>query len=192
MTRLAVATLALTAAVVASPVAAEDLYKGSNWSAMTSDRRASAVGDALTVIIFQSAESTNVTENKSRKGTDLSGSVHGGHLSESGGLSFGGGYTGHGEVTRSEKFLTQITLNVVAVLPNGDLVVAGQQWMNVNGERTRIGVRGRVRTADIASDNTVLSNRIADAEIDYDGHGFVSRSAKPGLLNRIFSFLGLG
>jgi flagellar L-ring protein precursor FlgH len=49
-----------------------------------------------------------------------------------------------------------------------------------------------VRSADIRADNTILSNRIADAQIDYDGRGFVSRSAKPGLINRIFSFLGLG
>jgi flagellar L-ring protein precursor FlgH len=38
----------------------------------------------------------------------------------------------------------------------------------------------------------VLSSRIADAMINYDGRGFVSRSAKPGIVNRIFSFLGLG
>src|SRR5206468_6856138 len=135
---------------------------------------------------------SNVTQNKSRKATDLSGSINGGHLSEQGGLSFGGGFTGQGEVTRSERLLTQITLTVQQVLPNGDLIVAGQQWLNVNGERTRIGVRGRVRTADIQADNSVISNRIADAQIDYDGRGFVSRSAKPGILNRIFSFLGLG
>jgi len=55
-----------------------------------------------------------------------------------------------------------------------------------------IGVRGRIRPYDISAENAVLSSRIADAQIDYDGKGFVSRSAKPGLLNRIFSFLGLG
>ncbi|MEO7680134.1 MAG: flagellar basal body L-ring protein FlgH, partial [Sphingomonas sp.] len=54
------------------------------------------------------------------------------------------------------------------------------------------GVRGRVRAADIGADNRVLSSRIADAQIDYDGKGFVSRSAKPGILNRVFRFLGLG
>ena len=40
--------------------------------------------------------------------------------------------------------------------------------------------------------NGLKKTFIADAEIDYDGRGFVSRSAKPGLVNRIFSFLGLG
>lgn len=175
----------------AGPAFADNLYRGSNWSAMTSDRRASAVGDILTVVIFQSAESSNVAQNNSSKSQDLSGSISGGHLSENGQLSFGGAYSGRGEVTRSEKLVAQISLTVTGILPNGDLLVAGEQWLRVNGERTRIGVRGRVRTADIGADNSVISTRIADAQIDYDGRGFVSRSAKPGLLNRIFSFLGL-
>jgi flagellar L-ring protein precursor FlgH len=64
--------------------------------------------------------------------------------------------------------------------------------MHVNGETSNIGVRGRVRPADISSDNQVVSTRVADAQIDYDGHGFVSRSSKPGVINRVFRFLGLG
>ena len=106
-------------------------------------------------------------------------------------ISFGGGYTGRGEVRRSERFISQMSLTVRDVLPNGDLIVGGEQFLFINGEKTRIGVRGRVRPADIRSDNSVVSTRIADAEIDYDGRGFVSRSAKPGLISRLFSFLGL-
>ena len=184
--------LAILAVALPGSAAADDLYRGSNWSAMSTDRRASEVGDMLTVIIFQTAESSNLTQNTSRKATDLSGSISGGPVNESGSLSFGGGFSGKGQITRSEKLLTQITLTVQRVLSNGDLVVAGEQWLNVNGERTHIAVRGRVRSADIQADNSVLSNRIADAEIDYNGRGFVSRSAKPGIVNRIFSFLGLG
>lgn len=187
---------ALAAAVLvaggSSPSLADNLYRGSNWSSMSSDRRATEVGDVLTVVIFQAAQSSTAAQNSSRKATDLGGSISAGHLSESGELSFGGGYTGRGEYTRSEKLIAQITLNVLHVLPNGDLVIGGEQWLRVNGERTRIGVRGRIRSADIGPQNSVASNRIADAQIDYDGRGFVSRSAKPGLINRIFSFLGLG
>jgi flagellar L-ring protein precursor FlgH len=181
----------MAACIACGPATADNLYRGSNWSAMTADRRASEVGDLLTVVIFQAAESSNVTQNKSNKSTDLSGSISGGDFSKDGHLSFAGGYNGRGEITRTEKFVTQMTLTVQAVLPNGDLVIAGDQWLNVNGERTRIGVRGRIRAADIGSDNSIISSRIADAQIDYDGHGFVSRSAKPGLITRIFSFLGL-
>ena len=52
--------------------------------------------------------------------------------------------------------------------------------------------RGRIRPQDISPENAISSFRIADAQINYDGKGFVSRSAKPGLINRILSFLGLG
>jgi len=191
MTRLAV-SLTIGLAAIALPAGAQNLYRGSNWSAMTSDRRASAPGDLLTVLIMQSAESSNVTQNSSRKSTDLGGGISAGHISETGSLTLGGGFSGRGEVTRSERLLTQITVAVQQILPNGDLVVGGEQQLNVNGERTRIQVRGRVRSADIQADNSIASNRIADAQIDYDGRGFVSRSAKPGIINRIFSFLGLG
>ncbi len=191
MSKAMAASIAALASL-SSPALAENLYRGSNWSSMSSDRRATQVGDVLTVVIFQTAQSSTAAQNNSRKATDVGGSISGGHLSESGQLSFGGGYNGHGEYTRSEKLIAQITLNVLDVLPNGDLVIGGEQWLRVNGERTRIGVRGRIRSADIGPDNSVLSNRIADAQIDYDGRGFVSRSAKPGLINRIFSFLGLG
>lgn len=190
--RVSAVALAAVASAIATPASADDLYKGSNWSSMSADRRATEVGDLLTVVIFQAAESSTLAQNSSRKSTDLSGSISGGGIDEGGELEFGGGYTGRGEVKRSEKLIAQITLTVQEVLPNGDLMVGGEQWLRVNGERTRIGVRGRIRTADIRADNSVLSNRIADAQIAYDGRGFVSRSAKPGLINRIFSFLGLG
>ena len=48
-----------------------------------------------------------------------------------------------------------------------------------------------IRPSDIDGDNRVASNRIADAQINYNGKGFVSRSAKPGIIQNIFSFLGL-
>jgi flagellar L-ring protein precursor FlgH len=175
----------------ATSAKAEDLYRDPSWPAMTSDRRATAVGDILTIDIFQAAEATNSAQNNSRKATDFSGTIEVPGFSKSGDIKFGGGYTGRGEVKRSERFVSQMSLTVQEVLPNGDLIVGGEQWLLINGERTRIGVRGRVRSADIRSDNSVTSTRIADAQIDYDGRGFVSRSAKPGLISRLFSILGL-
>jgi len=74
---------------------------------------------------------------------------------------------------------------------NGDLRVVGSQVLNLSGEKTVIRVRGRVRAADVSATNAVLSNRLADAEIDYDGKGYVSRSGKPGVLTRVFNWLGL-
>src|SRR5690606_30946312 len=98
---------------------------------------------------------------------------------------------GEGRRDRSGKIIAQIGVVVDEVLPNGDLHVSGEQILNIDGDRTRIQLKGRVRRADIASNNTVLSSRLADVLIDYDGRGFVTRGAGPGILTRIFSFLGL-
>lgn len=190
MRRLLLASLPVC--LLMSPATAQNLYQGGNWSSMAADRRASAVGDAITVVVQQAAEASNTTQNATRKGTDLSGGLRAGSINESGQLSFGGGYTGRGEVRRSERLVAQLSVTIEAVLPNGDYRIIGEQRLHVNGEKTLIAVRGRIRPEDIRSDNSVLSSRIAEAEINYDGKGFVSRSAKPGLLNRIFSLLGLG
>ena len=189
--------MAGTALVLLLPLAAgaaqaENLYRPSTWPALSSDRRAAAVGDALTVIVFQAAEASNSAHNDSARSTDFSGGLNAGSIDERIEFDFGGSYSGRGQVRRSERLVAQLTVTVEEVLPNGDFIVFGEQWMHVNGEHTRIGVRGRVRQADISSENSVVSSRIADAQIDFNGRGFVSRSARPGLINRIFSFLGLG
>lgn len=192
----AIGLVAGAAMLLPAAAQAENLYRGSNWASLSGDRKASQPGDILTVIIFQAAEATNSAQNSSRKKTDVGGSfgttIGSGSIDENASLEFGGGFTGRGEVRRSEKLVTQISLTVREVLSNGDLLVEGEQWMRINGETSRIGVRGRVRPADISSENAVLSSRIGDARISYDGRGFVTRSAKPGIVNRIFSFLGLG
>lgn len=180
------------AIVAVPPVLAEDLYAGGAWPAMATDRRAGDLGDIVTVAIFSAASATNRVQNNSSKSTKIGGSINVGSIDESADLDFGGRYAGAGEVRRTEQLVAQMTATVVEVLRNGDFIIQGVQQLNVNGETTFIGVRGRIRASDISAENIVPSVRIADAKIDYDGKGFVSRSAKPGLINRIFSFLGLG
>lgn len=192
MKRLVPAAAVIGALMMPSVVAAENLYQNSGWAAMSTDRRATAIGDALTIVIFQAADATNTAQTGSSRATNVGGGLRAGPIDESGELRLGGSYNGRGEVRRSERFVSQITVTVSSLLPNGDLAIAGEQVMRINGETSRIGVRGRVRPADIRADNSVLSSRIVDAQINYDGRGFVSRSSRPGLINRIFSFLGLG
>jgi flagellar L-ring protein precursor FlgH len=187
----AAAALAIMACSLAAAARADNLYRNGGWAAMSSDRRAAAVGDTVTIVIFEAAEAVNSAQSTTRRNTDLGGSIRAGSIGEQAELGFGGGFSGRGEVRRSDRVVAQITVTVQEVLANGDLVIAGEQWLLVNRERTRIGVRGRVRQADISGGNVVLSSRIADAQIDYDGRGFVSQSARPGLIARIFRFLGL-
>lgn len=172
-------------------VFAESLYSDQSWPALASDQRARNVGDIVTVLIYEPSSASNTARNGSRKSNKIGGSISGGPIREQGELSFGGSYTGQAEAKRSGRVVAQISVTVKAALPNGDFLIAGNQVLKVNGETTDIGIRGRVRQADLTSDNRILSSRIADAQINYDGKGFVSRSAKPGLVTRIFQFLGL-
>ncbi|WP_164119046.1 flagellar basal body L-ring protein FlgH [Sphingorhabdus sp. Alg239-R122] len=173
------------------PAKADNLFADSGWSSLASDRRAKQVGDLVTVVIYEQSSAVNSAQNGTGKSTSLSGGISGGSFSESGGISFGGDYSGRGETRRSGRMVAQLSVTVEQVLPNGDFVIGGVQKLNVNGEATDIAIRGRIREADMTSDNRILSSRIADAQINYNGQGFVSRSAKPGLITRIFNFLGL-
>lgn len=174
------------------PLRADDLYKGGSWPAVAADNKASQIGDMITVAIYEAASASNRVSTKTSKKTDIGGGLSAGSIDEKGSLSFGGDYTGSGEVSRTEQLVARMSVKVIDQMPNGDFLIEGVQKLLVNGENRNILVRGRIRRADIDSNNVVSSSRIADAQINYDGKGFVTRSAKPGLINKLFSFLGIG
>lgn len=193
--KLTVLTTAITAMSTMLPGAnahAEDLFRPGATQSLTSDRRASATGDLITIVIVQAAESSTSVQSGTQRSSAVNGRVGIGGIDEAASLSAGGSYNGRGEVRRSERFVTQMTATIAEILPNGDLIINGSQRLHVNGEVTLVEVRGRIRATDIDSENRVPSNRIADAQINYNGKGFVTRSAKPGLIQRLFSLLGLG
>ena len=171
---------------------ADDLYRPGNFAALASDRIARQIGDTLTVVVFEQTETSNTVTLESQRNSQIGGSFAAGHVNESANLQLGGAANGGGGLQRSDRVVAQISVEVRQVLPNGDLVVGGRQQMRINGERTQIDLEGRVRQADIASDNRVLSSRIASARIFFEGRGFLAGSAKPGIVSRIFRFLGLG
>lgn len=184
---LALATV-LGAAI---PAVASDMTRPGDWAALASDRSAHRLGDSLTVIIYENASASNSAKNGSKRSTRASGEISSTVHREGGELALGTSFDGDGQSGRSDRMMAQISVLVTQVLPNGDLRVAGEQSLEVNGESTRISVRGRVRLADISSSNTVLSTRLSEAAIDYNGAGFVSRSARPGLITRALNQLGL-
>lgn len=191
MMRRVVLAMILAAAPVTA-AAADDLYRGSNWSSLAADRKASTVGDLVTVVILTNNSASNSVAKGSKRDTAMNGNVtFANTFNKSAGVSFGGTFDGQGSTTRSDRIAAQLSATVDQVLPNGDLMISGWQVLKVNGETTNVKISGRVRPTDIDGSNQVLSSRIADARIDYDGKGFASRSAKPGIITRIFRFLGL-
>lgn len=195
MTRI---VLSLVLFAAAAPALADDLFQGGSWASLASDRKASQVGDLITIQVMANNSASNTISQGGRKKTALSGSASaskdntaGNGWDRSAGLDLGGQYDGVGTNARANRMAAQLGATVTEVLPNGDLIVSGWQALNISGERTNIKVTGRVRREDITADNAVLSSRLADAKIEYDGKGFASRSAKPGIVTQVFNFLGL-
>ena len=96
---------------------------------------------------------------------------------------------GEGTTTREGNLTAAITVTVMAIEPSGTLRVQGEKIVTVNQEEQHIVLAGRVRPEDIASDNSVLSSRIADARIVYTGIGVVADKQGVPLVHRLFDWV---
>ena len=154
------------------------------------DQRARRVGDLLTVKVTINDTAQVANETKlSRATTDTAnvGGLPGAILSPimpssvtaSGTSSIINNNStttndGNGSVNRSEQLTTNIAAMVTQILPNGNMVIEGKQEIRVNFEMRELIVAGVVRPADIASDNTIDSTKIAEARIAYGGKGQIT------------------
>ena len=80
-----------------------------------------------------------------------------------------------------------ITVTVVDRLANGNLVLQGEKWLTLNQGDEFIRIRGIVRPYDIGTDNTVTSDKIANARISYSGRGTLANTNRAGWLARFFN-----
>jgi flagellar L-ring protein precursor FlgH len=97
--------------------------------------------------------------------------------------------SGDGTTTRDDSVSGNITVTVVGVAPNGNLKVQGDKIVTLNRENQVIVLTGTVRPEDIASDNSVLSSRLADARVSYKGYGSVSDKQGVPLVHRLFDWV---
>jgi flagellar L-ring protein precursor FlgH len=191
-TPVRLATAASVFALVAAPAGATDLYRPGSWSAMVTDRSAGRVGDSLTVVIYETSSAKNSAQAGSQRNSQLGLQTQwGSSSSQSGLLGMNSKFANNAQTTRSGTLTAQISVVVDSVLANGDLHVSGDQTVEISGERTHIHVAGRVRPEDIAPDDSIVSTRLADATIQYNGKGLLSSDVKRGFINRITDWIGL-
>lgn len=160
-----------------------------------SDLKARSVGDLLTVLIYENAEGSNESAQKTEEKADGSTRSGGGV----GPLNFiplfgadykaNNTYDGKGTNSRRGSLKAQMTVEVIAVRNNGDLVVSGSRVVSINSERETMTLSGIVRQTDVNPDNTINSYNIANAHIEYTGKGPAADASKPGLITRILNWI---
>ena len=94
-------------------------------------------------------------------------------------------YTGGGDIKNTQTITTRAAVQVIDVLPNGNLVVEGLREISFSKERQFAALRGIVRGYDVQPDNTVLSSNVADARIEIVSEGTLTDAQKKGWLLRL-------
>ena len=72
-----------------------------------------------------------------------------------------------------------MTVAVVAIMSNGNLILRGEKQLALTEGSEIIQVAGVIRPDDIAPNNTVLSRRLANAQITYRGTGDMAAATRP-------------
>jgi len=169
------------------------IYNVATARPLFEDRRARLVGDTLTINIAEKTAAAKKSDTKADRAhsTDVSvptisglplKTFQGTTLSATSDTSF----EGSGENTSSNNFTGTLTVTVIEVYPNGNLLVSGEKQIGLKEGEEFIRFSGVVNPATITSSNTVQSTQVADARIEYKANGFLDSAQVMGWLGRFF------
>ncbi len=172
------------------------IYQGGHDIALFENSVARRVGDTVTINLVEqtAASKSSTTTTKKATTADMSApkvfgqsvTIHGKDVL-SGSLANASTFDGAGDSSQSNKIQGDITVTVAKKLANGNLLVRGQKWLAINQGKEYVRIQGIIRPVDIQPDNTVPSNRVADAMISYGAQGALNDANKPGILSRFFT-----
>ncbi len=202
MNKRIVILIALAALMLAS---ADLSQAGSIWAKrdknmkdLYADDVARQIGDVLTVKISEDSRVDNKAKRDLKKETDKSAAFDG-QLGIDHILPSIPGFTMDAESSNELKskadykderrFVDSVTVVVMDILPNRNLVVMGDRHRNIAGDIQTIEVSGIVRPSDIAFDNTIKSEQVADFRIVTKNGGIAAPYTRPGWLGRIFDIV---
>jgi len=185
-------------------ISASSSQAGSIWAkrdknarSLYSDDVARKIGDVLTITITEKSTVDNkakrTLEKKTSRDANFDGEVGiGGIISSIPSVKLGAGteyknkLDGKADYKDERLFTDSITVVVVDIMPNGNLVVMGSRDRNIGGDIQKIEVSGIVRTSDISFNNSIASERVADFKIVSKNAGVSASYNRPNWLGRIF------
>lgn len=158
------------------------------------DLRATQIYDLVHIVVAENSsaisQGTTNTNRKSSANASITSALGpqkaAGTLANLANLTGQTQLQGTGTTSRTSSLTTTLTAEVMAVLPNGNLVLQGQKEILVNSEKQIVTVRGIVRPDDLSAVNSISSGQVARLEVHVSGKGVVEDAVKrPNLLYRL-------
>lgn len=183
---------------VSSLASAGSIYakKSTNMKNQYSDDVARKIGDILTITIYEESDASSTAERDMSKVTNRDQQFDGkvsieNVVSSLPEVNFGAGssytntFASNTDNSNQRTFKDNVTVVVVDIMPNGNLVVSGTCTRNISDDIQEVQVSGIVRPSDIDYSNTVDSKRIGNFNIVTKYKGVEAPYNKPGWLGRI-------
>ncbi len=172
--------------------------RGRNLKTLYADDVARRIGDVLTIRITEDSKVDNKAkrdlQKESSRSSDFNGELNIDHILPSiPGFTMsadsGTEMKSKADFKDERSFVDRVTVVVIDILPNGNLVVLGTRDRDIAGDVQTIEVGGIVRPSDIAFDNTVKSEQVANFRIVTKNSGVSAPYTTPGWLSQIFDVL---
>lgn len=158
------------------------------------DRRARYIGDTLTINLVErnaASKSSNASADRASS-IDMAAPVVAGVLGKnlatkmSATVDAENTFSGKGAAAANNAFTGTVTVTVIEVYPNGNLLVSGEKQVAINQGQEFIRFSGVVNPAYVTGANTVQSTQVADARLEYKGSGYMDEAQSMGWLQRLF------
>ena len=171
------------------------IYRAGYEMSLFVDQRARRIGDIITIELIEKTNASKKASTKTKKDHSMdiaTPSIYGGPVTYIGKEILAAtadaqrDFSGEGDSTQSNSLTGRISVTVINVLPNGNLMVRGEKLLTLNQGSERIQLSGIIRAADVAPDNTVRSTQVADAQISYAGEGALADANTSGWMARFF------
>jgi len=174
-------------AVDLRPVSPGSLWTDSaRLATAASDYKAAHVGDLITIVVVQDVTAQNAGNVSTNRSFSASSGINAlaGHIRTSGVQSIFSptstqALAGKSQAATTSSLRTSLAGRVMAVFPNGVMVVEAERQLTMNNERQTILLRGLVRPGDVSPSNTVPSNAVGDLELELKGKGVLSDGTRP-------------
>jgi len=158
---------------------------GGAYNELSADYKAHNVGDTITLLVVEQTQAQSTGDVNSQRAfqtssaiTALPGKLKVGGVNPLFGANSATQLKGQGETSAGSNLTTRVTGRVLALLPNGNLIVEAERHVLINSQHETMLVRGVLRPGDIGPNNTAPSTSLANLEIELKGKGVVSDSIR--------------